>query len=84
METVIETQGRTEELEAKLGRLEQQKVSLENEISLLVEEIPVLVMSRYASLLESHTNSLRKVRDMLLTLTQERPAIDHGQATSPN
>ena len=82
METVIEPQGRTEVLEARLGHLEQQKASLENEISLLVEEIPVLVMSRYSALLESHTNSLRKVRDMLLTLTQERPALENGQATS--
>lgn len=76
METVSETQGRKEELEARLGDLEQRKASLENEISALVEQIPILEMSRYMALLESETNSLRLVRDMLRTLVHE----DAGQA----
>ena len=72
-----------EDLEARLGQLEQQRASLENEISLLVEQIPIIEMSRYAALLESETNSLRMVRDMLRTLTQDRPSLEHEKAASP-
>ncbi len=80
METVSETHGKTEELEARLAHLEQLKASLESEISVLVEQIPILEMSRYAALLESETGSLRMVRDMLLTLTHDGPLLEHAQA----
>ena len=76
-----ETQGRREELEARLGDLEQKKSSLENEISVLVEQIPILEMSRYANLLESNNNSLSLVRDMLRTLAEGKPALEHDAAS---
>jgi chromosome segregation ATPase len=82
METMSETQGRREELEARLGDLEQKKSSLENEISQLVEQIPILEMSRYAALLESGNNSLSLVRDMLRTLAEGKPALEHDEAAS--
>jgi hypothetical protein len=71
-----ETQGRREELEARLGDLEQKKSSLENEISELVEQIPILEMSRYAAMLESNNNALSLVRDMLRTLAEGKPALE--------
>jgi hypothetical protein len=76
METMGETQGRREELEARLQDLEQKKSSLEGEISVLVEQIPILEMSRYAALLESGNNSLSLVRDMLRTLAEGKPALE--------
>jgi len=79
-----ETQGRREELEARLGDLEQKKSSLENEISVLVEQIPILEMSRYANLLESNNNSLSLVRDMLRTLAEGKPALEHDATTIPS
>ena len=82
METMGETQGRREELEARLGDLEQKKSSLENEISALVEQIPIMEMSRYAALLESGNNSLSLVRDMLRTLAEGKPALEHDVAAS--
>jgi hypothetical protein len=72
METVTTTEDRMEDLKGRIDDLEQQKASLENEISALVEQIPILEMSRYASLLESNTSSLRLVRDMLQVLSQDR------------
>jgi predicted nucleic acid-binding Zn-ribbon protein len=72
METVTTTEDRMEDLKGRIDDLEQQKTSLENEISALVEQIPILEMSRYASLLESNTSSLRLVRDMLQVLSQDR------------
>jgi hypothetical protein len=83
METASETQGRREELEARLGDLERKKSSLESEISVLVEQIPILEMSRYAALLESGNNSLSLVRDMLRTLAEGKPALEHEQVASP-
>jgi chromosome segregation ATPase len=83
METIGETQGRREELEARLGDLEQKKSSLENEISVLVEQIPILEMSRYAALLESNNNALTLVRDMLRTLAEGKPELEHVEAASP-
>jgi len=78
-----ETQGgRREELEARLGDLERKKSSLENEISELVEQIPILEMSRYAALLESGNNSLSLVRDMLRTLVEGKPTLEHDEAAS--
>jgi predicted nucleic acid-binding Zn-ribbon protein len=77
-----ETQGRREDLEARLQDLEQKKSSLENEISVLVEQIPLLEMSRYAALLESGNNSLSLVRDMLRTLAESKPALEHDEADS--
>lgn len=71
METVTETHTRREELEVRLADLEQRKASLENEISTLVEQIPVLQLSRYMALLESETGSLRLVRDMLRSLVHD-------------
>ena len=68
MESAGESRERRAELEARLGELEQKRSSLEGEISVLVEQIPVLEMSRYAHLLESSNNSLSLVRDMLRTL----------------
>jgi hypothetical protein len=82
METMSE-HGRREELEARLGDLEQRKSSLENEISELVEQIPILEMSRYAALLESNNNSLILVRDMLRTLAEGKPALEHDEPVSP-
>jgi len=77
-----ETQGgRREDLEARLQDLEQKKSSLENEISVLVEQIPILEMSRYAALLESENNSLSLVRDMLRTLAEGKPALEHDNAS---
>jgi len=83
METIGETQGSRETLEARLQDLEQKKSSLENEISVLVEQIPILEMSRYAALLESGNNSLSLVRDMLRTLAEGKPALEHDEAASP-
>jgi len=83
METANELQGRKEEVEARLGDLEQKRSSLESEISVLVEQIPILEMSRYASLLESGNNSLSLVRDMLRTLVEGKPALEHDDAASP-
>ena len=82
METMSETQGRREELEARLGELELKKSSLESEISQLVEQIPIMEMSRYAALLESGNNSLSLVRDMLRTLAEGKPAFEHDEAAS--
>jgi predicted ATPase len=81
METMSETHGRREELEARLGDLEQKKSSLENEISELVEQIPILEMSRYAALLETNNNSLSLVRDMLRTLAEGKPSLEHDAAS---
>ena len=77
METVTESQGRKEALEARLSELEMRKASLESEISALVEQIPIVEMSKYMSLLESETNSLRLVRDMLRSLVHDdaEPAV---------
>jgi predicted nucleic acid-binding Zn-ribbon protein len=73
METVVTTtEDRMEDLKGRIDDLEQQKTSLESEISALVEQIPILEMSRYASILESNTSSLRLVRDMLQVLSQDR------------
>lgn len=83
METIGETRGSREEIEARLQDLEQKKSSLENEISMLVEQIPILEMSRYAALLESGNNSLSLVRDMLRTLAEGKPALEHHEAASP-
>ncbi len=83
METIGETRGSREELEARLQDLEQKKSSLENEISVLVEQIPIVEMSRYAALLESGNNSLSLVRDMLRTLAEGKPALEHDEAASP-
>jgi len=59
---------------------------LENEISVLVEQIPILEMSRYATLLESSNNSLAIVRDMLRTLAEGKPALEQAAVpqTQPN
>ncbi len=81
MESMSETQGRKEDIEARLHDLEQKKSSLENEISVLVEQIPILEMSRYATLLESGNNSLSLVRDMLRSLAEGKPALEHDQST---
>jgi|GEM_PF-6163464 len=83
METIGESLGSREALEARLQDLEQKKSSLENEISVLVEQIPILEMSRYAALLESGNNSLSLVRDMLRTLAEGKPALEHDEAASP-
>jgi hypothetical protein len=83
METISDTQGSREAIEARLQDLEQKKSSLENEISMLVEQIPILEMSRYAALLESGNNSLSLVRDMLRTLAEGKPALEHHEAASP-
>ena len=72
METVTTTEDRMEDLKGRIDDLEHQKTSLESEISALVEQIPILEMSRYASILESNTSSLRLVRDMLQVLSQDR------------
>jgi len=71
-ETVARTEDRMEDLKGRIDDLEQQKTSLESEISALVEQIPILEMSRYAAILESNTSSLRLVRDMLQVLSQDR------------
>jgi pilus assembly protein TadC len=83
METIGESLGSREALEARLQDLEQKKSSLENEVSVLVEQIPILEMSRYAALLESGNNSLSLVRDMLRTLAEGKPALEHDEAASP-
>jgi hypothetical protein len=80
METIGDTQGSREAIEARLADLEQKKSSLENEISVLVEQIPILEMTRYAALLESGNNSLSLVRDMLRTLAEGKPALEHDEA----
>ncbi len=80
METIGDTQGSREAIEARLADLEQKKSSLENEISVLVEQIPILEMTRYAALLESGNNSLSLVRDMLRTLAEGKPALERDQA----
>jgi hypothetical protein len=77
METASETRGTREELEVRLGDLERKKSSLENEISALVEQIPILEMSKYAALLESGNSSLTLVRDMLRALAEGKPAFEH-------
>ena len=79
----MESHGTREELEARLGDLEQKKSSLENEISVLVEQIPIVEMSKYAALLESNNNSLSLVRDLLRTLVGDKPALEHEEAASP-
>jgi predicted nucleic acid-binding Zn-ribbon protein len=76
METVTTTEDRMEDLKGRIDDLEQQKTSLESEISALVEKIPILEMSRYAALLESNTSSLRLVRDMLQVLSQNRLGVE--------
>ena len=81
METISDAHGSREEIEARLADLEQKKSSLESEISILVQQIPILEMSRYAALLESGNNSLSLVRDMLRTLAEGKPALEH-EATS--
>ncbi len=80
---MAKSRGSREALEARLQDLEQKKSSLENEISVLVEQIPILEMSRYAALLESGNNSLSLVRDMLRTLAEGKPALEHDEAASP-
>ncbi len=82
METVSEMHGRKQELEARLQDLEQKRASLEREISQLVEQIPIVEMSRYEALLQSGNSSLKVVRDMLRTLVHERPATENEQAGS--
>lgn len=82
METIGESLGSREAIEARLQDLEQKKSSLENEISILVEQIPILEMTRYAALLESGNNSLSLVRDMLRTLAESKPALEHDEAAS--
>jgi len=82
METVSRTQENVEELKGRLDALEQTKASLESEISVLVEQIPILEMSRYATLLESQTSSLRLVRDMLQALAHENLGVA-TEATEP-
>lgn len=82
MESISETGGRREELEARLGELEQKKASLENEISVLVEQIPIIEMARYASLLESNNNSLSLVRDMLRALAEGKPAFEQTETSA--
>ena len=83
METVSETGvGSRADLESRLADLEQRRSSLENEISVLVEQIPVLEMSKYAAILESGNNSLSLVRDMLRTLAEGKPALEHDDAAS--
>ncbi len=79
METASESRGRREELEARLGDLEQTRSALENEISVLVEQIPILEMSRYAALLESSNSSLGVVRDMLRALAEGKPSLEQQQ-----
>jgi predicted nucleic acid-binding Zn-ribbon protein len=83
METVTTTEDRMEDLKGRIDDLEQQKASLESEISALVEQIPILEMSRYASLLESNTSSLRLVRDMLQVLSQDRLGASSEAAAPP-
>jgi hypothetical protein len=77
----MESLGTREELEARLSALEQKRSSLESEISVLVNQIPILEMSRHATVLESSNNSLSLVRDMLLTLVDAKPALER-EATS--
>ena len=79
----MESLGTREELEARVGALEQKKSSLESEISVLVEQIPILEMSRYATVLESSNNSLSLVRDMLMALVEPKSAFEHVRAASP-
>lgn len=79
-ETVARTEDRMEDLKGRIDDLEQQRTSLESEISALVEQIPILEMSRYAALLESNTSSLRLVRDMLQVLSQDRLGADSESA----
>ena len=81
-ETVVRTEDRMEDLKGRIDDLEQQKTSLENEISALVEQIPILEMSRYAAILESNTSSLRLVRDMLQVLSQDRLG-SRSESTAP-
>jgi predicted nucleic acid-binding Zn-ribbon protein len=83
METVTTTEDRMEDLKGRIDDLEQQKTSLESEISALVEQIPILEMSRYASILESNTSSLRLVRDMLQVLSQDRLGAASEAAAPP-
>jgi len=84
METVVTTtEDRMEDLKGRIDDLEQQKTSLESEISALVEQIPILEMSRYASILESNTSSLRLVRDMLQVLSQDRLGAASEAAAPP-
>lgn len=83
MSTLEELNTRKEELEGRLRDLEVQKVSLENEIGLLVEKIPILDMARYATLLESHTQSLREVRDMLQSMAQGKEIYASEQVAAP-
>lgn len=83
METVTTTNDRMEELKRRIDDLEQQKVSLETEISVLVEQIPILEMSRYAALLESSTSSLKAVRDMLHALTQDHLGVETEVVAAP-
>jgi uncharacterized coiled-coil protein SlyX len=79
METISETHARKSELEARLADLEQRKASLEGEISTLVEQIPIIELSRHMALLESETSSLRLVRDMLRSLVH-----DDAEKASPS
>jgi len=73
----METQGTREELEARLADLEQKRSSLESEISVLVGQVPIIEMSRYAAVLQSSNNSLSLVRDMLRGLTESNaPATE--------
>jgi len=83
METVTTTEDRMEDLKGRIDDLEQQKTSLESEISALVEQIPILEMSRYAAILESNTSSLRLVRDMLQVLSQDRLGVA-SEAAAPS
>lgn len=71
MEALSELNSTKEDLEGRLRKLEEEKVSLEKEISFLVEQIPILDMERHASLLESQTRALKGVRDMLSTIAHE-------------
>ena len=71
MESIAELNHKKEELEGRLRNLEEQKTSLEKEISYLIEQIPILDMARYATLLESHTRALKGVRDMLQAVADQ-------------
>ncbi len=78
MVTISELNTRKQELEERLKDLEEKRSSLEKEIGLLVDQIPILDMARYVSLLESHTRALRGVRDMLQTMAQGKGSFASG------
>lgn len=85
MQTLNELDEKKAELEGRLRELEEQKSSLEKEIAFLVEQLPILDLARYASLLESHTRALRGVRDMLQTVARDQSKFsgDHPVSALP-